>query len=266
MARQVVGGVDSRTVRALGCLQADGASSRRPGLIAGASNGPGFAVKILIVEDSARLQRSLQKGLSNVGHAVDVVGDGGEALSFARTYDYDVIVLDLMLPTMSGHEVLRQLRAEGQDVHVLILSARDQVEDRVVGLREGADDYLVKPFSFDELCARIEALVRRRYDSKSPAMSHGGLEIDTSRRRVSRDGKAVHLTPSEYTLLEILCRGAGRVFSKPQLIDLLYRSDAEVSTNVIEVLISSLRKKVQPDGTIPIIQTRRGFGYVIEEA
>jgi DNA-binding response OmpR family regulator len=222
------------------------------------------AMKILVVEDSPRLQRSLQAGLTHAGHAVDVVGDGREALSFARSFDYDVIVLDLMLPQVDGHEVLRQLRADGRDVHVLILSAKDQVEDRIVGLREGADDYLVKPFSFDELCARIEALVRRRYVSKNPVIHVGTVEIDTARRQVLRDGEPLHLTPSEYSLLEILARGAGRVFSKPQLVDLLHESTADVTNNVIEVLVSSLRKKIQPEGAEPVIVTRRGFGYVIE--
>jgi DNA-binding response OmpR family regulator len=169
-----------------------------------------------------------------------------------------------MLPEMSGHEVLRQLRADGRDVHVLILSVKDQVQDRVLGLREGADDYLCKPFSFDELCARMEALVRRRYSSKNPVVTLGGLEIDTVGRRVTRDGEPVHLTPSEYTILEILARSCGRVFSKPQLADLLHESHADVTSNAIEVLVSSLRRKLQPDGSDSIIQTRRGFGYVIE--
>jgi DNA-binding response OmpR family regulator len=221
-------------------------------------------MRILVVEDSPRLQRSLQVGLESAGHAVDVSGDGRKALAFARAYDYDVVVLDLMLPSLSGHEVLRTLREEGRHVHVLILSAKDQVEDRVVGLREGADDYLVKPFSFDELLARVEALVRRRYESKSPVLRVADVQIDTNRRQVSRAGTPLHLTATEYALLEILARGAGRVFSKPQLMDRLYDAGSDVSSNVIEVLVSGLRKKIQPEGTEPVIKTRRGFGYVIE--
>lgn len=221
-------------------------------------------MKLLVVEDSPRLRRSLSEGLTKAGHAVDVAADGEEALLLARTCDFDVIVLDLMLPRVSGHEVLRQLRAEGCDTHVLILSAKDGVDDRVLGLREGADDYLVKPFSFDELRARIEALVRRRFASKSPVIEVGDVRIDTARRRVLLRGADVHLTPSEYALLEILARGSGRVFSKRQLTERLHRTSADISSNVIEVLVSSLRKKIQPNGSAPIIQTRRGFGYLIE--
>jgi len=223
-------------------------------------------MKILVIEDSQRLRRSLGQGLKHAGYAVDLAEDGSEGLEFLATYEYDVIVLDLMLPGMSGLEVLQRLRENGSDVHVLILSARDQVEDRVRGLEVGADDYLVKPFAFDELCARIQALVRRRHQVKNPRLEIGPLVLDTARREVIRDGESVHLTPSEYALLEFLVVRAGRVFSQNQLLEQLYRSDSEVSSNVVEVLISGLRKKIQRPDEPSIIRTRRGHGYLVEKA
>jgi len=221
-------------------------------------------VKILVVEDSQRLLRSLGQGLSKLGYAVDLVGDGENGLAFAETYDYDVIVLDLMLPGLSGLEVLQRLRARGRGTHILILSARERVEDRVNGLRLGADDYLVKPFAFDELSARIQALVRRRYQAKSPILRLGPLEIDTASKQVSRRGGPLHLTPGEYRLLEFLAYQRGRVFSQEQLLEHLHQSDADVSSNVVEVLVSGLRRKIHARGQPPILRTRRGFGYFVE--
>ena len=221
-------------------------------------------MKLLVVEDSPRLLRSLEHGLSRLGWAVDVAPDGEQALSRLRVNDYELIVLDLMLPGVSGLEVLRRLRADGCDAHVLILSAKDGVEDRVQGLRLGADDYLTKPFAFDELEARLQSLMRRRSDQKAPALRVGPLVVDTSRRRVERDGAVVHLTPSEYSLLEHLARHRGQTFSQAQLLDHLRSSDADVSSNVVEVLVSSLRRKIHRPDEEPIVRTRRGFGYVVE--
>jgi DNA-binding response OmpR family regulator len=221
-------------------------------------------VKVLLVEDSQRLLRSLGQGLKRLGYAVDLAADGEDGLALAETYDYAVIVLDLMLPGLPGLEVLRRLRARGRDTHILILSARDRVEDRVKGLQLGADDYLVKPFDFDELCARIQALVRRRHQAKSPILRLGPLEIDTARRQVSRRGDALHLTPSEYRLLEFLAYQPGRVFSQEQLLEHLHRSDSEASANVVEVLVSGLRRKIHVRGEPPLLRTRRGFGYFVE--
>jgi len=221
-------------------------------------------VKILLVDDSQRLLRSLSQGLKKLGYAVDLAGDGENGLAFAETYDYQVIVLDLMLPGLSGLEVLRRFRTGGGSAYVLILSARDRVDDRVKGLQLGADDYLVKPFAFEELCARIQALVRRRHQAKNPIIHLGSLEIDAARREVSRRGDVLHLTPSEYALLEFLAYGRGRVFSQAQLVEHLHRSDSEVSSNVVEVLISGLRRKIHVRGEPPILQTRRGFGYFVD--
>ena len=221
-------------------------------------------MKILLVDDSPRLLRSLSQGLRKLGYAVDLASDGEQGLDLAETYAYHVIVLDLMLPGVPGLEVLRRLRTRGNGAHILILSARDRVEDRVKGLQLGADDYLVKPFAFDELCARIQALVRRRHELKSPVIRLGPLTIDTARREVSRDGSVLHLTPSEYALLELLAYRRGNVFSQEQLIEHLRRSDSEVSSNLIEVLVSGLRKRIHAPGEPPILRTRRGFGYYVE--
>jgi two-component system copper resistance phosphate regulon response regulator CusR len=144
------------------------------------------------------------------------------------------------------------------------LSARDRVDDRVKGLQLGADDYLVKPFAFDELCARIQALVRRRHQVKNPIIQLGSLEVDAARRQVTRHGDVLHLTPSEYALLEFLAYHRGRVFSQEQLVEHLHRSDSEVSSNVVEVLVSGLRRKIHAPGESPILRTRRGFGYFVE--
>jgi DNA-binding response OmpR family regulator len=223
-------------------------------------------MKLLVVEDSERLRRSLGQGLSRAGFAVDLTADGLEGLAFAEANDYDVIVLDLLLPGLDGLAVLRSLRRQGKNTHVLILSARDQVEDRIRGLEQGADDYLVKPFSFDELCARVRALVRRRYEAKDPVLGLAGLELDTARRQVSRGGRALPLTPSEYALLELLALRRGRVVTRDQILHHIYDSTAEVSSNVVDVLVCSLRKKVQPEDAPPLIVTRRGLGYLIEAA
>ncbi len=221
-------------------------------------------MKVLLVDDSQRLLRSLSQGLKKLGYAVDLAGDGEDGLALAETYDYHVIVLDLMLPGLPGLEVLRRLRTQGSRAHILILSARDRVEDRVRGLQLGADDYLVKPFAFDELCARIQALVRRRHEAKNPIIRLGSLEIDAARRRVSRSDTPLPLTPSEYALLEFLAYHRGRVYSQEQLVEHLRRSDSDVSSNVIQVLVSGLRKKIHVNGEPPIVCTRRGFGYVVE--
>lgn len=221
-------------------------------------------MKILVIEDSERLSRSLERGLSKAGFAVDRALDGRDGLALAETYDYDVIVLDLMLPKLSGLDVLRTLRQEGRNAHILILSARDRVEDRIAGLKAGADDYLVKPFSFDELCARIQALVRRNYAAKNPVLTIGPLTIDTAQRSVSRDGEEIRLTPNEYRILEYLAYRRGRVASRAELLEHLYSSDGEVSSNVIEVIISALRRKIGKCEAAPIVKTRRGFGYFVE--
>src|SRR3954451_13167927 len=184
-------------------------------------------MRVLLVEDSERLQRSLGTGLRKSGFAVDVAGDGTNGLWFARSNDYDVIVLDLMLPGMDGLTVLRELRAAGRDTHVLVLTARDAVEDRVIGLSAGADDYLVKPFAFEELVARIRALARRRHGAKNPVLTVGELKIDTAARTATTSGRAVELSPREYALLEYLALRHGSVVSRTEIESHIYDDRAE---------------------------------------
>ncbi len=221
-------------------------------------------MKVLVVEDSERLQRSLEHGLKRSGFAVDVVGDGEEGLAYARYGKYDVIVLDLMLPKLDGLSLLRRLRADGSKVHVLILSAKDQVDERIAGLQLGADDYLTKPFAFEELVARLRALVRRKYGTKSPIQEVGALKIDTGACRVVVGDTDVALTRNEYAVLEYLVSRRGRVVSKNELMDHLYAGAGHGSENAVEVLIHQLRKKIQANGDSEIIRTRRGHGYVVE--
>ncbi len=221
-------------------------------------------MKILIVEDSERLRLSLNIGLKREGYAVDLAADGEEGLEFAFAYDYDVIVLDLMMPKVTGLEVLKQLRQREHPAYVLILSARDAVDDRVQGLDLGADDYLVKPFSFDELCARLQALVRRRHQIKNPCIRLGNLSLNSAIRQVTADDKALPLTPSEYSVLEFLILRRGQVFSKDRLLEQLHDSDTEASANLIEVLVSNVRKKFRLAEVECPIKTRRRIGYLVE--
>lgn len=219
-------------------------------------------MRLLLIEDSDRLRGTLERGLRKAGYAVDSARDGRDGLWLATENEYDVVILDLMLPEVDGLTVLRTLRENGRTTHVLILSARDMVEDRVQGLRMGADDYLIKPFSFDELCARLEALIRRSYQAKNPVIRIGGLEVSTVTRQVWYAGREVRVTPGEYSVLELLVLRAGRVVSRRDLWEHLYAFDSEPGSNLVDVLIYSLRKKL--DGPQGLIKTRRGEGYVIE--
>jgi two-component system copper resistance phosphate regulon response regulator CusR len=221
-------------------------------------------MRLLLVEDSQRLQRSLTTGLQKNGFTVDQALDGEEALAYIATNQYEAIILDLMLPKIDGLSVLSRLRGAGNDTNVLILSARDQTEDRVRGLDLGADDYLVKPFSFDELVSRLRALSRRRSGEKNPVIEVDGVKIDTVARQVSFADTPIALTPHEYRLLEFLCHRRGRVYSHDQLIDQLYDASSYVTRNAVEAHISSLRKRLKQAGAPQLVKTRRGFGYLIE--
>jgi DNA-binding response OmpR family regulator len=226
--------------------------------------GGGQSVKILLVEDSIRLQRSLCAGLKRQGFSVDQAFDGEQAQASIRHNNYDTIILDLVLPKVHGLEVLSGLRASGNNCQVLILSANDQTEDRIRGLDLGADDYMVKPFSFDELVSRLRALTRRQAGIKNPNLEIDGIEIDTVSRKVNYKGSEVNLTPHEYRLLEYLALRRGRVFSHDQLIDQLYDAGNYVTRNAVEAHISSLRKRLKSFGVSDLVKTRRGFGYLIE--
>ena len=221
-------------------------------------------MKLLLVEDSERLQRSLSIGLKKHGFALDQAFDGEQALAYTAVNEYDAIILDLILPKIDGLRVLSTLRAEGKDCHVLILSANDQTEDRVRGLDLGADDYLVKPFAFDELVSRLHALDRRRSGVKNPLIEFEGVKIDSVARQIFFDDQLISLTPHEYRLIEFLARRKGRVFSHDQLIDQLYDAGSYVTRNAVEAHICSLRKRLKSVGAPNLIKTRRGFGYLIE--
>jgi len=222
-------------------------------------------MRVLIVEDYAVLRDSLAKGLRDLRYAVDTTGEGREGLWYAENHPYDAIVLDLMLPGMSGLDLLRKLRATGNTTPVLVLTARDAVADRVSGLDLGADDYMVKPFAFDELVARLRALVRRRYAHVEAIIRVVDLEIDTRARRVRRAGQVVALSAREYALLEYLAHRAGHIVSRTELWDHAYDEAAEPNSNVLDVHISHLRRKIDDGHAEKLIHTRRGQGYVLGE-
>lgn len=225
-------------------------------------------MRILVIEDSRRLRQALEAGLRRTGFAVDMAPEGNEGYRLARSGEYDVIVLDLMLPGMEGLEILRRLRAERVDSHVLILTAKDRVDQRVTGLTAGADDYLVKPFAFDELVARLHALTRRRHGIKNPEISIGPLTVNVAARTVSRDGEPVLLTAREYALLEYLAMRRGQVVTRSEIEDRIYDGRVEPASNVVDSAVCNLRKKIDASKTPAsesLIQTRRNLGYVLDE-
>ncbi|HEX3763147.1 MAG TPA: response regulator transcription factor [Kofleriaceae bacterium] len=222
-------------------------------------------MRLLIIEDYAPLRESLARGLRDAGYAVDATGSGNDGLWYAENHPYDVVVLDIMLPGMSGFELLRRLRGAGNTTHVLVLTARDALADRIKGLDLGADDYLVKPFAFDELLARLRAMVRRRYDRVDPVIRIGDLEVDTRSRRARRGGRGLELSAREYALLEYLAHRAGQIVSRTELWDHAYDEAAEPGSNVLDVHISHLRKKIDDGQDHKLIHTRRGQGYVLGE-
>jgi len=220
-------------------------------------------MRLLLVEDSERLQRSLGTGLRQAGYAVDITGNGAEGLWYANSHDYDVIILDLMLPGMDGLSIITQLRQNKKQTHILILTAKDTVEDKVRGLRTGADDYLVKPFSFDELLARVEALARRKTGDKNPQIDLGSCVIDLKSKTVFTDGAPITLTPREYGVLEYLAVNRNRVVPRQEIEEHIYDSQVEPMSNVVDSAICSLRRKLEQRGAAPMIQTRRGMGYML---
>ena len=222
-------------------------------------------MKVLVVEDNEPLRRSISQRLRESGFAVDETGDGPEGLWLATENKYAVAILDLMLPGLDGIELLRKMRKQNEDSSVLIITARDQVGDRVAGLDAGADDYLVKPFALDELMARVRALTRRAHSVKNPVLKVGDLEIDTRRRAASRGGAAIDLTAREYALLELLARRAGEVVSRAEIWEQLYDFNQDPESNVVDVFVAYLRRKIEREGKPKLIHTRRGMGYILEE-
>ena len=221
-------------------------------------------MRVLVVEDSASLRESLQRGLARHGFAVDVAGDGESGLSYARNNPYDVLVLDLMLPGLDGMGVLERLRDRADRPHVLVLTARDRLEDRVEGLNGGADDYLVKPFFFEELLARVHALVRRRYEERSPKVNVGPLEVDVAARRARLGDVPLDLTAREYALLEYLALRRGQVVTREEIEDHIYGVHKLPSSNAVDSAVCVLRAKLGERGR-QLVHTRRGQGYRLEE-
>jgi two-component system, OmpR family, copper resistance phosphate regulon response regulator CusR len=221
-------------------------------------------MKILIVEDEQKTGDYLKQGLSEAGFVADLARDGVDGLHLALTGDYDLVVLDVMLPKLDGWEVLRQIRHNGKHLPVLFLTARDQVEDRVKGLEFGADDYLVKPFAFSELLARVRALLRRGKTSEPELLQIADLELDLLRRRVTRGGKRIDLTAKEFALLELLLRRQGEVLPRSLIASQVWDMNFDSDTNVIEVAVRRLRAKIDDEFEPKLIRTVRGMGYVLE--
>ena len=221
-------------------------------------------MKILVVEDELKMADYLSRGLTEQGYTVDQAHNGIDGQHLALQCDYDVIVLDVMLPGLDGFSLLRSLRAV-KDTPVIMLTARDRIEDRVQGLREGADDYLVKPFSFLELVARLQALARRGRTQESPQLRIGDLHIDMLSRKVVRDGARIDLTAKEFALLSVLGRRSGEVLSKTVIAELVWDMNFDSNTNVVEVAIKRLRAKIDGPYAKNLLHTVRGMGYVLEE-
>jgi two-component system OmpR family response regulator len=217
-------------------------------------------MRLLVVEDEPDLARILKKALVEAQFAVDVSADGIDALHQATQVGYDAIVLDLVVPGIDGWAVLAALRGRGDRTPVLILTARDALEERVRGLNAGADDYVTKPFALTELIARIHALIRRRSPDPSPVLSVGDVEVDTAQRAVRRGGALLELTAREYAILELLLRHKGEVVTRAAIHDHIYADDVDVFSNVVDVHVAGLRRKLGSD----IIRTRRGHGYVVD--
>jgi two-component system, OmpR family, response regulator PhoP len=218
-------------------------------------------MRLLVIEDDVTLRETLTQELTELGFAVEQAADGTEGLYFAQEYPIDLAIVDLGLPGMSGLDIIRQVRADGKTYPILILTARDRWEDKVDGLSAGADDYVVKPFHFEEVSARVNALLRRSGGWASSQLDAGPVSLDMSRQELTVSDAAIELTSFEYKIIEYLMVHAGQVISKAELTDRLYDQDFERDSNVIEVFIGRLRKKMDPDNSIKPIETLRGRGY-----
>jgi heavy metal response regulator len=223
-------------------------------------------MRVLVVEDEPGIAQFIRQGLSEAGYAVDVAHDGHEGLDYALVAEYDVLVLDILLPKLDGLRVLRVLRDRGIKTPVLLLTAKDTVEDRVRGLDVGADDYLVKPFAFPELVARLRALLRRPPLQMGPILRFGDLAMDTARREVRRGGRLIELSPREFTLLEYLMRHPGQVLTRTQITEHVWNFDFFSDSNVVDVYIGYLRRKIDRGFDRPLLHTVRGVGYRLSDA
>jgi DNA-binding response OmpR family regulator len=222
-------------------------------------------VKLLVIEDDRTVGQYVKRGLAEAGSQVDLVADGAEGLQLASDGHYDVVVLDLRLPTMEGREVLRTLRDRGNAVPVLVLTAQDAVDFKVQALRMGADDYVTKPFALEELLARVEALGRRPKAISPPQLRVADLVLDTGSREVRRGGRPIELTPKEYAVLEYLVRHRGRVMPRTLITEYAWDYHFDPGTNIVDVVITRLRKKIDQAREPKLIHTVRGVGYVVKE-
>jgi DNA-binding response OmpR family regulator len=220
-------------------------------------------MRILVAEDHPSLARSIANGLREEGYAVDLTFDGAEALQMAKGNEYDAIVLDINLPNVDGFRILPQIRGKGLTTPVLCLTARDGIADRVRGLELGADDYLVKPFAWEELLARVKAIIRRGHSQKCSSITVGDLQVDTARKCAKRGERQIELTAREYALLEYLAHRSGQVVTRTEIWQHLWDQHDEVSSNVVDVYIGYLRQKLDKDFDTKLIHTRRGQGYML---
>lgn len=223
-------------------------------------------MNVLLVEDDARIVRFVRRGLEAEGFDVDVVENGDDALEVGKANDYPIVILDRMLPDIDGMEVCRQLRQEKKQCLILMLTAKDALEDKIEGLRGGADDYLTKPFDFEELLARMAALLRRgAYRQAEPVLRVGNLTLDPAARKVRRGDREIVLTPKEFKLLAYLMENAGKVLSRPRILNHVWRYSFDPGTKVVDVYIRYLRRKIDSGEETALIKTVRGFGYTISE-
>ena len=220
-------------------------------------------MRILLIEDEKKLSDLIERALKAERYAVDAAGDGQAGWELADTYNYDLVILDLMLPVLSGSEVLRRIRRKNEQVPILVLTARDATEEKVQHFEAGADDYLTKPFAFAELIIRVKALLRRGPVSRSSVLRVGDLEVDRLTQHVKRAGKTIELTPKEYALLEYLATGPGRVFSRTMIIEHVWDQSFDGITNIVDVYVRHLRSKIDEGYEHKIIRTVRGTGYMI---
>ena len=220
-------------------------------------------MRLLLVEDDARIARFVAKGLREQAYAVDVAGTGDDALYQAAINTYDLVILDVMIPGRDGFAVCRELRKSGQRMPILMLTARDAVEDRITGLDHGADDYLTKPFEFRELLARLRALLRRSGELRPAKITVADLVLDTAAQSASRTGRNITLTAKEYALLEFLARNAGRVVGRAEIAEHVWDETFDPFSNLIEVYVNRVRRKIDADSSRPLLHTRRGAGYLL---
>jgi len=221
-------------------------------------------MRILLVEDEKKIAGFIAKGLKEEQYAVDVALNASEALFNLSVYEYDLIITDIMMPGMNGFELIRKIRDAGKKVPILILTAKDSVDDKIFGLDSGADDYLTKPFAFAELLARIRAL-QRRPSTFVEKLEVADLVLDPVAHTVTRNGKKIELTPKEYSLLEFMLRNKGRVVTRTTIIEHVWDMQFDSDTNLVDVFISYLRKKIEPRGSTPLLHSVRGVGYILEE-